>query len=356
MNLLNSLVAAIEDDAKVIVYTTSDSKQKTIFDPASERIKIRRIAKFTLGLSLPNRIIQYLRYHLVSFFSTIGKRPQNLMYFETVSSFVPYLIISSLRGVNLYIHYHEYMTPEEYRGMWLNRIFHLLEKKIYFKAKWISHTNARRIELFLNDLGNPPLVQLHVFPNYPPAKWMKAQPIHNPKMPIRAVHIGALGSIHDLYIKELFDWINTQSGKLTLDLYSFGKSEEIQLLIDAQDSNLIQWKGAALYENLPNLLSQYQVGIIMYRGRIENTIYSASNKLFEYLTCGLDVWYPQEIKGTHAYDSPEYWPKVLRLDFSNLQQYNLPELVNRKEGYHRELRYSCEEASLEIVKDLLAQN
>jgi hypothetical protein len=353
MNFLNCLAKAIRDDTKVIVYTTRDNKQKSIFNPVSDIIKIKRIARFTLGLSLPNRIIQYLQYHLISFFGAIGARAQNLVYFETISAFVPFLLFSWRKGTNLYIHYHEYMDAKEYESMWLNKTFHSLEKRIYPRAKWISHTNPRRIELFLSDLGNPPLSNMHVFPNYPPAEWMNVQTYLNHKLPLRAVHIGALGSVQELYIKEVFDWINKQSGKLTLDLYSFNISQEIQSLIEAQDPNLIRWKGPALYNDLPNLLPQYQIGIIMYRARSENTINSASNKLFEYLTCGLDVWYPQEIKGTYSYDSAEYWPKVIRLDFSSLQQYNLFELVSRKEGYQRKLHYSCEEASKPLLSKLL---
>jgi hypothetical protein len=353
MNFLNCLGDSIDDETEVIIYTTRDSRQKTIYKPASEKIRVQRIARFTLGLSFPNRIIQYLKYHLLSFFRTVGARSKKLIYFETISSFTPYLLCKWNKKASLFIHYHEYMNPEEYKGMWLNEVFHGLEKKIYPRAKWISHTNAKRNELFLNDLGNPPLSNIHVFPNYPPANWIKDQSLKNNQPPVKAVHIGTLGSINGLYIKELLAWINSLSGELTLDLYSFNRSVEIEILLEKQDKRIIQWKGAAKYSDLPNLLQQYQIGIIMYKASSKNTIYCASNKLFEYLTCGLDAWYPLEMKGTYEYDSPEFWPKVIRLDFSNLKQYNLADLVSRKEGYHRDLRYSCEEASRPLLNMLL---
>ncbi len=82
---------------------------------------------------------------------------------------------------------------------------------------------------------------------------------------------------------------------------------EIKNLIESEGSALVRWKGPADYGDLPKILQEYQVGLIMYKGADDNTSYSAPNKLFEYLVCGLDVWYPLELKGTYEYDSSS-WP------------------------------------------------
>jgi hypothetical protein len=52
---------------------------------------------------------------------------------------------------------------------------------------------------------------------------------------------------------------------------------------------------------LPQVLSQYDVGLILYRCRTLNFVYNATNKLFEYLVCGLDVWYPPCMLGLKTY-------------------------------------------------------
>jgi len=104
------------------------------------------------------------------------------------------------------------------------------------------------------------------------------------------------------------------------------------------------------YKDLGALLSGYDIGVILYRAVTDNYIFNAPNKLFEYLACGLDVWYPKEMQGIHAYDS-EDTPKVKRLDYGKLENYSFNELFSKD----RERRF-IEDYHAETVYEKLIQN
>jgi len=320
-----------------------------LYIPKGKQIFIKRLAHYTVTLPASSRMVQYLRYYLISFLQCLRFRPSKVFYYETISSFTPYLL-KRLRGkrIDLFVHYHEYMNSEEYGHMKLNRIFHQLELKIYNKAKWISHINNYRLQLFLKDLVRPELVNTHIFPNYPPASWAVA-PKDSRAQPIKLVYVGTMGSLELLYIRETFRWIRSKSGEVLLDIYSFKVADEIKKFSLQEESSYINLKGSVAYKDLPQILKHYDVGLILYKDLSSNNIYNTPNKLFEYLVCGLDVWYPKELIGSHDYNSPDYWPKVLPLDFSKLEQYNLDALVERKAAYQRNVTYSCEDASKELL-------
>jgi hypothetical protein len=56
---------------------------------------------------------------------------------------------------------------------------------------------------------------------------------------------------------------------------------------------------------------------VLYKGNTTNFVYNVPNKVFEYLRCGLRVWYPQEMMGLRHF--AERHPGPLReLQFSRL--------------------------------------
>ncbi len=349
MNFLDCLQEKISENDQVWVYTTRPAMDMELYKPVGKQITIKRIALYTLGLSTGKRMIQYLRYYILSFLQCMRFGPSKVFYYETISSFTPYLL-KRWRGsrIDLFIHYHEYMNREEYGQMILNKTFHRLEHKIYDRASWISHCNEYRMQLFLKDLGRPALKNTHIYPNYPPAAWNSPAKDMITR-PIRLVYVGTMGSLDLLYIREIFEFIRGKSGTVTLDIYSFKVADEIKKFSAKEGYNHISWKGSVDNKNLPQILRQYDIGLILYKGISVNNIYNAPNKLFEYLVCGLDVWYPGEMIANHQYNSPDYWPKVLALDFLKLEQYKMDELVEHKPGHQRQIEYSCEQASSELV-------
>jgi hypothetical protein len=66
-------------------------------------------------------------------------------------------------------------------------------------------------------------------------------------------------------------------------------------LIDSKYINLFE---SINYFKLPEVLIKYDVGLTIYKGFIPNYIYNVPNKVFEYLACGLKVWYSKDLLTT----------------------------------------------------------
>lgn len=317
-------------------------------------IKIRRFnnpAHFKRSL----RFFKYIYFHLTTLYNLIKDKPSKILYYETLSSFAP-IIYCWLRGwkVDLLIHYHEYSTPEEYKkGMLTGRFFHWLEKKIYNKAKWISLTNKYRVEKFIRDnaIKNEDIVK--ELPNYPPKSWAvivnNKSKIHKP---VKIVFIGSLAN-ETMFYEEFANWVLNLRGEVIWDIYSQQISKDVLEHIKNYGKDIISFKGYVNYKYLNKVLIQYDIGVILYRGHIDNFIYNATNKLFEYLACGLDVWFPEELLGAYDYITENTYPKVIKLDFKNLEQYKFDELISHEGLKYRPSNYFAENVYEPFIRDYL---
>ena len=96
--------------------------------------------------------------------------------------------------------------------------------------------------------------------------------------------------------------------------------------------------------------------MILYNGHIPNYIYNAPNKLFEYLACGLDVWFPIEMIGCYQYITNKKFPRVVSLDFQNLSRVDLPSLVSRDELAYQPSTFYCEPVYEKLYNMVLRGN
>jgi hypothetical protein len=101
------------------------------------------------------------------------------------------------------------------------------------------------------------------------------------------------------------------------------------------------------------VLSDYDVGVILYKGHIPNYIYNAPNKLFEYLACGLDVWFPHVMKSCFKYVTSHTYPKILPVDFSNFNLLDLEKTIDRNDLEFKQPQYYCETALYPLAKQLI---
>lgn len=318
----------------------------------NNRLSIKRYAmpgnEFVLW-----RLWKYFRFNFGVLFALIWLKPKKILYYETYSAYPVYLYKKYFnQKVEVFAHCHEYFSPEWWRNVSMRLMRYYYKKEVsylYPRAVWLSQTNAKRLELFLQDIGRPQLDTGHVYPNFPPKSWRSYRVTNEIASPVRLIYVGSFGSVKTLYIPEILEWVKSLNGKAVLDVYSIDVPREIEQYIKGLDCPFIQLKGPVPYTELPKVLANYDVGLILYKGTTKNFIYNAPNKLFEYLVCGLDVWYPQEIEGIYPYDSTEYWPKVTRLDFSDLCSHQVEELVTRKPGFERTVNYTCEEASAPLI-------
>jgi len=239
-----------------------------------------------------------------------------------------------LRGnkVKLLVHYHEYLNPVEYtQNMRLVRKMYKLEDNLFSgHYSWISHTNENRLNNFIKDhhLEKDNQSVFHVMPNYPSKYWAKGETSFNSSNKIRLVYIGSLG-LETMYLKELVTWVQSHKESLSLDFYSHNVDEAAKTFLESINDGCIVLHKGCDYEQLPRILKNYDVGLVIYKPVSENWIQNAPNKVFEYLACGLDVWFSKTITYTLSIARDDVYPKIIAVDFDNLKEFNIQKAIKR---------------------------
>ena len=279
----------------------------------------------------------YLMFHLGTALRLIVARPDVVLYVEPQSAFPVFLASFSRRRFPLFIHHHEYHDPEQFLrpGMRLPRLFHRLERsRLFQRADWISHTNEKRLELFLRDHPDVDPALGRILPNYPPASWF-GFPNHawagEAPAPLRMVYVGSL-SRKDTYIEEIVSWLREQPAQsVTLDIFAYNLHQETHDFLKANEGRGVRFFSEGItYDALPNTLREYHTGLLLYKANTTNYQYNATNKLFEYLACGLDVLFPTQMLGVKPYARQDVAPRVMEVDFERRAGLDLSILADRR--------------------------
>lgn len=313
-----NLIDALGDKVEIRVSTLQ--KSNSLNEYSNERAKIYRQFKENRRNSSFIVFAKYLLFSLFTLWQLIRHKPDVLLYYEPVSAFPVYLYKRFIcRKVKLCIHYHEYMTPAEYHqpGMRLSNLNHLFETSyLYRVATWISQTNEYRKKFFMGH--NPQLSEriCHILPNYPPVSWFRKNKQHSNGV-VKCVYVGSL-SLKDTYVKEFCTWVNQQNGEVQFDIYSFNFHRDTLEMIESLQCPYINFhKEGIQYSNIPDLLDKYDVGLLLYKANNLNFKYNETNKFYEYLICGLDVWYPKEMTLLHEMDKSIFAAKIVEMDIEN---------------------------------------
>ena len=304
------------------------------------------------------RALRYIGFIFATVRQILNSKPDVIVYFDPYSAWpaIIYCMIFN-RRVRLWIHFHEYFAPEWYsQGMLIARVAHYLETRYAFdRAIGISQTNSDRVRLFLDDHPSVDGSKLFAFPNYPPSSWGQShRRIDELAGPTKFVALGSL-TLKGTYLGEFCEWVHQQNGAVELDVYSLYFDEETKNFLHSLNSLWIRFHPKGIpYDQIPELFTEsaFHVGLVLYRCDHVNTIHCVSNKVFEYLVCGLDVWYPREMVGTTAYATNGIYPKVLPVDFNNLDELQ-PEMALSRDG-HSYLRrdFNCELVNSDWVEKL----
>ncbi|MCG2462607.1 hypothetical protein K8352_17730 [Flavobacteriaceae bacterium F89] len=220
---------------------------------------------------------------------------------------------------------------------------------IYAKATWISQTNEDRLTLFQKDYPNIDRGKMHIMPNYPPKAWRNhLKPWHERKKN-SMVYVGSL-AFESTYIREFCDWIKSQE-YYTLDIYSYNFHLEVEnYLNNIHDDKIRFFPRGIEYDLLPTILNQYSIGVILHKAFNENYKYNATNKLFEYLACDLNVWFSKELLGCFKYINSGSYPIVKPFDFLNLERINPYGLETAKN--YKPRHYWCEDVYNKLLVEI----
>lgn len=322
-NMLNYLGQS--DQLRVKVWSTKNIKNR----PTYHNPEILHIIRTSLPKPRQNkmlRLLSYLWFNLRAFWGLLIYNPDSIFYYETYSAGPVYWYMRLLgRYKPLFIHYHEYFDQQWYdQGMAIVKLYYQYEKKYLLrKAKWISHTNSFRRKLFLTEHSYLSPSKVKIMPNYPPNSWSSftnnLRGISGKGEPIKIVYIGSL-SLEHTFIEDFCTWVERQNGQVIFDVYTFNYGPYLLDYFNGLDSEYINLFNQGVdYDEIPNLLSGYDIGVILYKATTPNAKYCASNKLFEYLVCGLEVWVSKEQVGTIPYLNAKSRPRIIALDFTKIE-------------------------------------
>lgn len=302
------------------------------------------------------RWVDYALFYLVTFVQIIRYRPHTVIYFETLSSWPALWYKKMRKNVQLMVHYHEYVSPIQYeQGMKLSKYMHKMEIRMYpFAYAWISQTNEERMDMFREDNKLSTLSDrlFRTIPNYPPKHWIRTSSSHvKENTNVKLVFVGSLG-YKNMYLQELTDWVQKHDD-LELDVYAYNIDQEAILLLKSCDSTKVRFHGGVDYDSLPNILKKYDVGIVMYKPFSENTVHAVSNKVFEYLACGLDVWFSSDMTYSYRYITKDVYPKVLAVDFSRLNSFDYKSAINKQGLKYQPSQYYYEKIYSQFLEVML---
>lgn len=345
-----------------LVTTKPNTELHQVSLPNVQIIRYQGIAE---GMSAFKKLRQYLYVYTAVTFKLFKYKPQSLFYYETLSS-LPFVIYSVFyKKINLYIHYHELFTHEQLqKGRPLHKFLNLLENRfLYARAKWISETNSQRMTIFLEQYGLAfDFIKHRILPNYPPKKWIE-HPMRNQvedenTNKIKLLHIGSL-SFETMFLNEILEHFGNND-RFEITFYShITDNDSIEKLKSYRN---VIFKGSINYREIPNLKGMYDVGLVIYKGNSLNVIYSAPNKIFEYLALGLDVWCSDKLITAQEFQTQETYPKLVMVDFENISRFNIQKALNReklllnKSPYYSETVYKplvecmCDDFKLNITQ------
>lgn len=283
-------------------------------------------------------------------------KPGTIFYYETISSFPALLYKKYFSGnVKLFAHYHEYTSLKEYENdMRLTRWFHKMERKIYPLFEWVSHTNEDRMKRFLADHATIHIPNPRILPNHPPKSWFKKKE-DAIGFPVKLVYFGAL-SLNSMFARELAEWVLSHNGKITWDLYASNITDDATKYFEQLESEtqFIHLHKSVDYYLLPEIMKKFDIGVILYKGHIPNYIYNVPNKLFEYHSCGLDVWFPDGMISSLPLATQKTYPKIVSVDFTKLDNLLIDQLVDRTGLEYKQMACFAEDTYRELYATIMS--
>jgi hypothetical protein len=312
MNLLNFI--ADKNEISTEVFTTHQNTGANKYN--NNLILIHHYGKNSFNFI--KRYFTYLIFNFKTLFRLITIRPDSVLVYETLSVLPAYYYLKFFKNKKLMIHYHEYTSPSEIdSGSKYYKFLHHLEKKMFKKALWISHTNQQRLDLFRKDNTSVSFNNLNVLPNYPPLSFFDVES-HTISNPVKFVYCGVL-STDNMFLKEFSDYIISKKGDATCDFYVLNCSDQIKAYFASKDKYL-RLREEIFYFDLPEVLSKYDIGIVLHKGTLLNYKYNLPNKVLEYLASGLEVWCSNELSTTVRFKISNNLERLRIVDFSNLPQ------------------------------------
>jgi hypothetical protein len=331
MNIINSLDNKAFDS--ISVFTTSNKNANWF---KTKNVILKRIG-FLHDVNI-FRYWYYIKFNLITTINLFFNRSNIIVAFETYSILPAYIYKKIFSKTILFIHYHEYISLQEVKNSSIYfKFLNSIEKRLFLTCDWVSQTNEDRLNLLLKDYPCIKIEKTFVAPNLPPKDWHSYSLKNKTDFktpPFKLVHVGAL-SLKTMYLSEIVEWVIAQEGKFVIDFYSDNITEDALYFLNTIDSKFVNLLGSINYFKLPEVLINYDVGLTLYNGYIPNHIYSVPNKVYEYLACGLQVWYSKDLLTTDKLNiendigNNTLIPPFIKVLHNNKKYFQEPFIVNK---------------------------
>ena len=172
--------------------------------------------------------------------------------------------------------------------------------------------------MFHNDYNFLEYKLLNIYPNFPPANWktLKNIKLYN-KQTISFVYVGSL-SFETMYLKEFISWISLNPKTYNFDIYTSSNiKQELNNILQFNNITNVKIYDEVNYFDLPKFLINYDYGVVLYKGHIPNYVYNVPNKVFEYLSCGLNVLYSNKLLSINNFKKINNINNIIDFDFEN---------------------------------------
>ena len=357
-------IAGSLKDVSVHAYSTTNRKDRATY--SNVFVEITRRSSPNPSASSLWRLLVAMWWHVTTAISLWKTKPDIVFYVEPHSAIAAWIYFKLFRGnARLFIHHHELYEQVNFSrpGMRLPKLGRKLERSDLFqRAVWISQTNKDRIRLAQAELQDFTMGDWHILPNYPCRDWGRTSVLKeiNHHRPLRLVYVGS-ASFRDTYIREIVEWVANSPESFSLHIVGYNVASEVWAWLDSKAfSNVSCNDRGCDYERLPNTLKQADVGLVLYKGTTSNFVYNVPNKVIEYLRCGLEVWYPKEMKSIRTFGDEVLAP-LTELDFTSLNNTQVAELHSRHNSDFDFQNFTAEKAfaplfdEMSITEDKLSE-
>lgn len=152
----------------------------------------------------------------------------------------------------------------------------------------ILHAERNRLDYFRKHYPGSDIPQF-VVENFP---WHIKEQTKCPPLDdrIKLLYLGGFG--HNRFTEEIIDVFSQMDETVNLDIVGFGKPsyvDSIKKRIAKKCGENVRVKPAVPYVKIPELLTEYHIGIALYRNTNLNNYYCAPNKVYDYLMNGMPV-------------------------------------------------------------------
>ncbi len=344
-----------QSKARVHAFTTVNRKGRKAY--ANKAIEIFRSRAVDPDANALMRLVVAFWWHAKTAVSLWKLKPDAILYVEPHSAIAAWIYFRLLRGkARLFIHHHEYYEAKDYDrpGMRMPRLGSRLEKSYLFpRAEWISQTNEDRLRLTWGEHPGVSDKSWQILPNYPPRDWCKDPRDRQERsgQPLRLVYIGS-ASFEDTYIEEIVRWVAVHPEAVQLHICGYNVAQDVWgWLREEHFTNITYDSMGYSYEELPNILKKFDIGLVLYKGNTTNFIYNVPNKVFEYLVCGLDVCYPAVMTGMKAF-SKGRTANLQELNFDALDKLSPSALFPVGGGAFNRFAFTAEQALTPLFNQL----